>query len=143
MTDDPFHLQRFLDEQVAMYERVVAELRAGRKTSHWMWFIFPQIEGLGFSSTSRFFAIHSIEEARAYLRHPVLGLRLHECAELVIRIDGKSARQIFGSPDELKFRSCMTLFSKADPIDPVFQRALKKYFDGVDDPRTLERLRLH
>src|SRR5438477_13206340 len=117
MNEDPFDLQRFLDAQSRIYPRVLAELRAGRKTSHWMWFIFPHIAGLGASTMSRHYAISGREEAAAYAAHPVLGPRLRECTALVNEVQGKTALEILGSPDDLKFRSCMTLFSSctADP----------------------------
>jgi uncharacterized protein (DUF1810 family) len=139
-TGDPYDLQRFVEAQDRVYPEVCAELASGRKTTHWMWFIFPQIRGLGESPTSRRFAISSLEEARAYLRHEVLGPRLLECTRLVHSAGGKTAHQIFGSPDDLKFRSCMTLFAQADADDPVFQAALRKYFGGEHDLRTLELL---
>lgn len=138
--DDPFDLQRFVDAQRTVYEHARAELLAGRKTTHWMWFIFPQIEGLGRSPTARRYAIRSLDEARAYLAHPILGPRLVECTQIVNRIDGKSAREIFGSPDDLKFRSSLTLFARAAPDEPVFEQALAKYFDSEPDPLTVERL---
>jgi len=138
--DDPFDLQRFVDAQRTVYEHARAELLAGRKTTHWMWFIFPQIEGLGRSPTARRYAIRSLDEARAYLAHPILGPRLVECTQIVNRIEGKSAREIFGSPDDLKFRSSLTLFARAAPDEPVFEQALAKYFDSEPDPLTVERL---
>ena len=130
---------RFLEAQEPVYAQVCAELRAGRKTSHWMWFIFPQIAGLGASAMARTFAIASLEEARAYLRHPVLGPRLEECCRLVNRIEGRTIGEIFGYPDDLKFRSSMTLFAHAADDNTVFQEALDKYFGGEFDPLTLER----
>lgn len=138
--DDPFDLKRFVDAQRTVYEHARAELLAGRKTTHWMWFIFPQIEGLGRSPTARRYAIRSLDEARAYLAHPILGPRLVECTQIVNRIEGKSAREIFGSPDDLKFRSSLTLFARAAPEEPVFEQALAKYFDSEPDPLTVERL---
>ncbi len=137
---DPFDLQRFVDAQASIYAQVCAELRDGRKQSHWMWFIFPQIEGLGHSEMARRFAISSRDEAVAYLAHPVLGPRLRECTSLVNRIEGRTAREILGSPDDLKFRSSMTLFAAATPDNEVFKEALQKYFEGVGDPATLERI---
>lgn len=137
---DPYHLQRFVDAQEPVYDQVLRELRAGRKTSHWMWFIFPQIAGLGHSSTSRYYAISGREEAEAYLAHPLLGARLRECTSLVNAVQGRSAHQIFGSPDDLKFRSCMTLFAECAEDGAVFRAALEKYFGGEKDPLTLERL---
>lgn len=135
-----YKLQRFVDAQNPVYDQVCSELQQGRKTSHWMWFIFPQIAGLGHSSTARHYAISSLEEARAYLDHPILGPRLVECTRLVLNIEGSSLEQIFGYPDDLKFRSSMTLFARAAPNEAVFRDALKKYFDGEEDPLTLERL---
>lgn len=137
---DPFHLERFLEAQNETYERVLEELRHGRKTSHWMWFIFPQIRGLGHTETSIFFAISSLGEARAYLEHPTLGPRLKECSGLLLQTDGKSASQIMGSPDDLKLMSSMTLFAEADTQDAPFQSVLDKYFEGKFDSRTLELL---
>jgi uncharacterized protein (DUF1810 family) len=138
--DDPFDLQRFLDAQAPIYQRVEAELRAGEKRSHWMWFIFPQVRGLGGSATSRHFAIASREEAAAYLAHPVLGTRLRDCTRLVNAVQGRTAHQIFGNPDCMKFRSCMTLFAAMAPEEPVFQEALTKYYDNAPDQATLARL---
>ena len=137
---DPFDLQRFVDAQEPVYEQVRAELRAGRKQSHWMWFIFPQIEGLGMSPTSVFYALSSLDEAKAYLAHPLLGPRLRECAELALEVEGRTAREIFGAVDEMKFRSSMTLFSRAAPEEPLFSQCLEEYFGGGLDPATLERL---
>jgi uncharacterized protein (DUF1810 family) len=136
-----YDLERFVDAQRAVYEDARAELRRGRKQSHWMWFIFPQIEGLGRSETARRFAISSREEAEAYLEHPVLGARLRECTRLVNLVQGRSAEEIFGRPDDLKFRSSMTLFADAASDNQVFTEALRKYFGGAFDPLTLERLR--
>jgi uncharacterized protein (DUF1810 family) len=138
--DDRFNLQRFLDAQAPVYERVEAELRVGEKRSHWMWFIFPQIRGLGGSATSRHFAIASQEEAAAYLAHPMLGARLRDCTRLVNAVPGRTAYQIFGNPDCMKFQSCMTLFAAVAPEEAVFQEALAKYYDGEPDQATLARL---
>jgi uncharacterized protein (DUF1810 family) len=138
--DDPFDLERFVAAQAPVYERVRAELRAGRKRSHWMWFVFPQIEGLGSSAMARRFAIASREEAEAYLAHPVLGPRLIECMRLVNLVEGSSIAQIFGSPDDMKFRSSMTLFARIAPEHRDFAEALEKYFQGKPDSLTLERL---
>jgi len=135
--EDPFGLQRFVDAQMPVYETVRAELAAGRKRSHWMWFVFPQLRGLGVSSTARHYGIDSLAEARAYLAHPVLGARLRECCALMLAVPGRSAHEILGSPDDLKFRSCLTLFSLAAPDEPVFGQALAKYYGGEADPRTL------
>ena len=121
-------------------DRVLAELRAGRKTSHWMWFVFPQIQGLGRSPMARQFAIASRAEAEAYLRHPLLGARLRECTRLVTAVEGRDIGEIFGSPDDLKFRSCMTLFAHATTDNRIFLDALARYFGGAEDPLTLERL---
>lgn len=137
---DPYNLQRFVDAQDPVYSQVCAELRAGCKRSHWMWFIFPQIQGLGYSPMARKFAIASLAEAEAYLDHPVLGARLRECCRLVNVVEGRSIREIFGYPDDLKFRSSITLFARAAPGNQVFQDALEKYFNGEPDPLTLARL---
>jgi uncharacterized protein (DUF1810 family) len=137
---DPFNLERFITAQEPVIEDVLAELRAGQKVSHWMWFVFPQIQGLGSSSTARHFAIASREEGRAYHEHPVLGARLRQCTHLLLNIEGRSARQIFGSPDDLKSRSSMTLFAEVAPDEPIYREALQKYFAGEPDSRTLELL---
>ena len=136
--DDPYDLKRFVTAQDAggTYQQAVAELRRGRKASHWMWFVFPQIAGLGYSATSRMFAISSLDEARAYLAHPVLGPRLVECATIVAQTQGRTAEQIFGGIDAQKLRSCATLFLRADPGQPVFGQVLARYFDGRPDPAT-------
>lgn len=139
MDDDRFDLQRFVDAQASVYAQVRAELAAGRKASHWMWFVFPQLRGLGRSATAQHYGLASAAEARAYWAHPLLGRRLAECTELVLAVDGRSAHEIFGSPDDLKFRSAMTLFAQATGA-PLFARALLKYFDGRPDPRTLDLL---
>ena len=139
MTDE-YNLQRFLDAQDQVYDAVLGELRAGRKSSHWMWYIFPQIEGLGHSGTAQRFAIASLEEAKAYLQHPVLGPRLKECTQLVLNVDGRSAEEIFGYPDNLKLRSCLTLFMTATADNKIFKDVLLKYFDGKPDTLTLDIL---
>jgi uncharacterized protein (DUF1810 family) len=139
---DPYNLQRFVDAQNPVYDKVCSELRDGRKKSHWMWFVFPQVEGLGSSQMARKFAISSLAEAAAYLAHPVLGSRLSECTRLVNLVEGRRIEQIFGYPDDLKFRSSMTLFAHAAPDDRVFLDALKKYFKGEFNPATLARLAL-
>ena len=139
-TADPFCLSRFTGAQENVYQQVLTELEQGRKRTHWIWYIFPQIDGLGHSGMAERYAIKSLDEARAYLRHPVLGARLTECTEKVIAIDGKSVADIFGYPDELKFRSCMTLFSCIAGPEPVFSAALAKYFDGEKDAMTLALL---
>ncbi len=138
--EDPFHLQRFVEAQAAVYPAVLKELRAGRKASHWMWFIFPQLAGLGRSDTARFFAISSRAEAAAYLAHPLLGQRLLECTLIVGALEAGSAHVIFGSPDDLKFRSSMTLFAAVAPAGSPFEAALQKYFGGAPDPATLKLL---
>ena len=137
MTDDPFNLQRFVDAQDPVYPRVLDELSRGKKTSHWMWFIFPQIAGLGHSAMAQRYAITSIEEARAYLGHPVLGPRLRECVDLLLAIEDKTAKQVLGSIDAIKLRSCLTLFLAASEGKSEFERALDKYFDGEQDEKTL------
>ena len=137
---DPFDLNRFAQAQVGTYHRALAEIRGGQKRSHWMWYIFPQFDGLGFSSTSKLYAIKSVAEAEAYLGHPVLGPRLRECAEAVLRVEGRSAFEIFGSPDDMKLRSCATLFACVSPAGSVFDRLLGKYFRGERDGKTLRLL---
>jgi uncharacterized protein (DUF1810 family) len=138
---DPFDLQRFVDAQSETFAQARAELLAGRKVTHWMWFVFPQLEGLGRSEMARRYAISSLDEARAYLEHPLLGPRLVECTQIVSRLDGKSAREVFGTPDDLKLRSSLTLFAGVARDQPVFEQALAKYFDSAPDPVTTERLR--
>ncbi len=138
--DDPHNLRRFVDAQAPVYPQVLAELRAGHKRSHWMWFIFPQIAGLGRSETARYFAIASRAEAAAYLEHPILGPRLRECCHLATLVEGRSAREIFGTSDDMKFRSSLTLFAAVAPHDVVFATALQKYFGGEPDGLTLARL---
>jgi uncharacterized protein (DUF1810 family) len=137
---DPHDLQRFVDAQNPVFEQARAELREGQKRSHWMWFIFPQLRGLGQSPMAIAFAISSREEAEAYLRHPVLGLRLRQCTRLVNLVQGRSIKEIFGYPDDLKFRSSMTLFAIATSDNQVFQDALQKYFAGEGDRLTVEQL---
>jgi uncharacterized protein (DUF1810 family) len=143
-TADPYDLQRFVAAQDAggTYEHATAELRAGRKRSHWMWFIFPQIAGLGYSPMSRRYAITSLAEARAYLAHPVLGPRLTECAGILAGTHGRTAEQIFGGVDAQKLCSCVTLFLYAAPGEPVFDQVLKQYFGGVPDAATERRSRV-
>jgi uncharacterized protein (DUF1810 family) len=138
--DDPYDLQRFVDAQEPVYARVCAELEAGRKRTHWMWFIFPQLAGLGHSAMAMKYAISGADEAGAYLAHPVLGERLRCCTKLVNRIDGRTAEEIFGPVDAMKFRSSMTLFAKVAEEKEAFEAALHKYFDGVYDERTQERV---
>jgi uncharacterized protein (DUF1810 family) len=137
---DPFDLERFVEAQSRVIEQVRAELRAGAKRGHWMWFVFPQLKGLGFSETSRFYGIGSREEAAAYLKHAVLGPRLVECTRLVLGVKGRTAEQIFGDVDALKFRSSMTLFAEVTLKEAVFQEVLERFFDGEGDLATLEVL---
>lgn len=139
-TSDPFDLQRFVDAQERVYPSVLDELRAGDKRSHWIWFIFPQITGLGSSPTAAKYAISSLDEARAYLEHELLGPRLHECAQLVNAVQGRSIGEIFGSPDDMKVRSSMTLFAHATQDNRDFIQLLERYYDGEEDPHTVERL---
>ena len=140
VTDDPYDLQRFVDAQEQIYGTVTAELAAGRKRSHWMWFVFPQLRGLGSSPTAVRFGISSADEARAYLAHDLLGSRLRECARLVARIDDRSARDVFGWPDDMKLRSSMTLFARTADDNADFVAVLDKFYGGEEDPATLERL---
>jgi uncharacterized protein (DUF1810 family) len=142
MSND-YNLYRFRDAQERVYDTVLDELRAGRKSSHWIWFIFPQITGLGRSGIAQQFAIGSLNEAKAYLQHPVLGPRLSACTQLVLDVNGRSTEEIFGYPDHLKFRSCMTLFLAATTDNAIFKDALLKYFDGKPDQLTLEILARH
>ena len=135
--DDPHDLERFVTAQEPVIATVRDELRAGRKRSHWMWFVFPQLRGLGTSSMAERFGIASLAEARAYLAHPVLGPRLRECCSLMLEVPGRSANAILGSPDDLKFRSCVTLFSLAQPQEPLFRACLDRFYGGEPDPRTL------
>lgn len=137
--NDPYNLQRFIDAQARVMDQVRRELAAGRKETHWMWFIFPQLRGLGSSTMAEKYGIASREEANAYVEHPVLGPRLRECTELVNAVQNSSVEEIFGYPDDLKFRSSMTLFSSVTD-DDVFRSALDKYFNGQPDPATLARL---
>ncbi|WP_026607478.1 DUF1810 domain-containing protein [Methylocapsa acidiphila] len=139
-SNDPYDLQRFVDAQEPVFETACAELAAGRKESHWMWFIFPQLEGLGTSSMARKFAISGRAEAEAYLRHPVLGPRLRRATRHVNSVEGRSVHQIFGAPDDMKFHSSTTLFASVADDDLVFQQALRKFFGGDLDKRTLEGL---
>ena len=142
MTEE-YNLHRFPTAQAPVYDTVLTELRAGRKSSHWIWFIFPQIAGLGHSIMAQQFAIASLDEAKAYLQHPVLGQRLRECTQLVLNVEGRSADELFGYPDSLKFRSCMTLFMTATTDNSPFKAALHKYFDGKPDQLTLDILARH
>ena len=138
--DDPFVLSRFIRAQDEVYNRVLAELKSGIKRTHWMWYIFPQIDGLGHSTTAQYYAIKSLEEAREYLKHPVLGSRLAECAEAVLAIEGRSASDIFGYPDDLKLKSSMTLFASVADLGSIFVRVLGKYFKGERDVQTVKLL---
>ena len=138
--NDPHDLARFVRAQEGDYDRALREIAGGRKRTHWMWYVFPQIVGLGHSPTSKRYAIKSLGEARAYLEHPVLGPRLLEAMEAVLRLEGRSAREIFGSPDDLKLRSCATLFSRVRPAGSVFHRLLARYFSGEPDSGTLRIL---
>jgi uncharacterized protein (DUF1810 family) len=140
LAGDPYNLHRFIEAQNSVYEHVCADLRQGSKRGHWMWFIFPQIEGLGHSELARRYAISSLDEARAYLNDPLLGARLRECAKLVVQTQGKTIHEILGYPDDMKFRSSMTLFARAASDNEVFEEALRKYFGGEYDPLTLKRL---
>ncbi len=138
--DDPFNLHRFVDAQQDLYASVLSELRQGRKHGHWIWFIFPQLKGLGHSPNSEFYGIASLQEARAYLQHPVLGSRLKECVQLVNAVEGHSAEDVFGEIDAMKFRSCMTLFAQATPENEAFVHALQKYYAGEVDSATVRYL---
>lgn len=137
---DPFDLRRFVDAQDRVYDTVLAELRSGAKRSHWIWFVFPQLRGLGRSGTAQHYGVSSLDEARAYLAHPVLGPRLRECTGLVAAIDGRSVDEIFGWPDNLKVRSSMTLFAHAADDDSDFRGVLDKFYGGDEDPATVELL---
>jgi len=138
--EDPYDLSRFTRAQEDSYAQAVSEIRSGRKRTHWMWYIFPQLAGLGVSQTAQRYAIKSVEEAQAYLRHPVLGVRLLECAESALRVEDRTAIAIFGEPDDLKLRSCATLFASVSDPDSVFDRLLQKFYGGVRDPKTLQLL---
>jgi len=138
---DTHNLQRFLDAQESDYQQALGEIKSGQKRSHWMWYIFPQFEGLGFSPTSVHYAIKSPAEATAYLDHPVLGQRLRECVDALLAVSGRTAQQIFGSPDDLKLKSCMTLFAQVSPGGSTFEQVLEKYYDGQRDQKTLDLLR--
>ena len=140
--DDPYDLARFVRAQERDYGQALSEIRRGQKQSHWMWYVFPQFHGLGFSPTSRRYAIKSVAEDEAYLRHPILGPRLVEIAEVAAGIEGRSAFQVFGSPDDMKLRSCATLFATVSPAGSVFERLLARYFDGEPDSETLRLLGL-
>ncbi len=137
MIADPYNLARFVNAQERDYRQALSEIKAGRKRSHWMWYVFPQFEGLGSSPTSRHYAIKSVEEAAAYVAHPVLGSRLLECAEAALRVEGRSAYDIFGSPDDMKLRSSATLFASISPEGSIFHQIIDKYFGGQRDERTI------
>jgi len=139
-SNDPYDLARFVRAQENDYEQALSEIKSGRKRTHWMWYIFPQIDGIAFSSTSKRYSIKSVAEARAYLAHPILGPRLLKCAEEVVRVEGRTAADIFGSPDDVKLRSCATLFACVSPRNSVFDRLLDKYYGGGRDGKTLELL---
>ena len=139
-TADPYDLARFVLAQERDYEQALSEIRSGRKRSHWMWYIFPQFHGLGFSVTSRQYAIRSVAEAEAYLHHPVLGPRLMESCQAAADVEGRSALEVFGSPDDLKLRSCATLFACISPAGSVFEGLLDRYFGGERDDKTLRLL---
>lgn len=141
--DDKYKLTRFLDAQNQVYLNALSEIRDGSKKGHWMWFVFPQLKGLGKSSTSEYYGIDGLDEASAYLEHPVLGKHLVEIASALLDLDGKTAAGIFGSPDDIKLQSSMTLFSQVASANAVFQNVLSKYFDGQPDQNTLERLHMH
>jgi uncharacterized protein (DUF1810 family) len=135
-----YNLQRFIDAQESVYPLALEEIKNGRKQSHWMWFIFPQIQGLGFSATSKLYAIKDIHEAEAFLKHPLLGSRLIGISNELLKLDSNNAHTIFGSPDEMKLQSSMTLFSSLNNADPVFDLVLQKFFKGIKDRNTLQRL---
>ena len=139
--EDPFDLNRFVQAQAPIYTDALAELAAGCKRSHWMWFIFPQIDGMGFSATTKLYSIKSLAEGRAYLAHPVLGARLGECTRTVLALDGRTALEIFGRPDNMKLQSSMTLFAAISPAESDFSAALEKYFNGKRDSRTVELIK--
>ena len=138
--NDPYDLNRFMRAQAENYDQALSEIRAGRKRSHWMWYVFPQFAGLGFSPTSQRYAIKSIAEAEAYLQHPVLGRRLVECCEAAVGVNGLSASDLFGSPDDMKLQACATLFARVSAPGSVFERLLGKFFEGMQDQRTLQLL---
>lgn len=141
--DSPYDLDRFVAAQAESYERALAEIRGGRKRTHWMWYVFPQLAGLGMSEMSRRYAISGVDEARAYLAHPVLGPRLLACAEAAAAVEGRSAREVFGAPDDLKLRSCATLFAAASAPGSVFDRVLTKFWGGERDAATVRLLAAH
>jgi uncharacterized protein (DUF1810 family) len=134
---DKYDLDRFVQAQNGVYDQALAEIRSGRKQTHWMWFVFPQLAGLGSSPMARTYAMQNLDEAREYLKHPLLGARLRECAEAVVSVSGKSAHEIFGSPDDLKLRSCATLFARVSPENSVFHRIIRQYYRGEPDEKTI------
>lgn len=134
---DPYDLNRFVQAHEDNYERALSEIKSGRKRSHWMWYIFPQFDGLGFSATSQRYSIKSVAEAKAYLSHPILGPRLTECVEAVLSVEGRSAYEIFSSPDDMKLKSCATLFASVSPKNSIFEQLLEKFFQGERDSKTL------
>jgi uncharacterized protein (DUF1810 family) len=136
--NDPYNLNRFVQAQENTYKQALLEIQQGQKRSHWMWYVFPQFAGLGFSETSKFYGIKSVAEANAYLNHPILGPRLVECVEAFLQVKGQSAHEIFGSPDDLKLRSCATLFAAIAPAGSVFQQLLNQFFQGEFDSKTLQ-----
>lgn len=138
--DDPFDLQRFIEAQKGSYAQALAELRAGRKTSHWIWYVFPQLKGLGFSQASRFYGLSGLDETRAYLADPILGPRLRECVDAMLASGERNAEDVLGATDAMKFRSSMTLFARAAPEEELFTQALARFFGGKGDPKTLELL---
>ena len=138
--DDRYRLSRFIQAQQSDCDQALSEIKNGRKRSHWMWYIFPQLDGLGFSSTAKYYSIKNIDEAKAYLDHPVLGARLRECAEAACNVEGRSAAEIFGHPDDLKLKSCATLFEHVAAPGSVFEHLLEKYSDGERDEKTLQLL---
>jgi uncharacterized protein (DUF1810 family) len=140
-TQNTSNLTRFLDAQASSYEQALSEIKSGRKRSHWMWFIFPQLQGLGYSETARFYAIKDLQEAELYLQHPVLGPRLVAISKAMLALEGKTANQILGNPDDLKLKSSMTLFAAIPGADPVFKAVLDKYYNGEEDEKTLRLLR--
>lgn len=140
--DDRYDLRRFVEAQARIYDRALAEIKSGFKRSHWMWYVFPQIAGLGFSSTSQHYAIKSLDEAKAFLAHPLLGPRLVECVEAALAVEGRTAYEIFGPPDDVKLRSCATLFACVSPAESPFERLLDKYFQGKRDEKTLQLLEM-
>jgi len=137
-----YDLERFVQAQNGVYDQALAEIRGGRKKTHWMWFVFPQLAGLGSSPMARKYAIQNLDEAREYLKHPLLGARLRECAEAVVSVSGKSAHEIFGSPDDLKLRSCATLFAQISPEDSLFHRIIRQYYSSEPDEETIRLLGL-